>query len=103
MDDRDFFDTLYQGWSKTTGAAECFWMPEEDREGALNVYAVDKDQNKFIVATDLDEPDAAFITALHGCFADLVRRLHAALDEADRLDLERDQLVLQLARCECDG
>ena len=34
--------------------------------------------------------DAYFLRALHGCFADLVRRLNTALDEADRLDYPKD-------------
>lgn len=93
MDDRDFFDVLYQGWSKTTGAQDKFWMPEEvaERFDGFNVYAVDQDQKRELVAQNLTEVDAAFITAVHGCFADLTRRLHMAIDESDRLDLERDQ------------
>lgn len=76
---------------------------ELDTERRFSVDAIDAEQSAVRVAAGLTEADAAFITALHGCLADLVRRLHDALDEADRLDLERDQLVLQLARCECDG
>lgn len=101
MEDRDFFDTLYQGWSKTTGAEDSFWMPE-DFDGRFGIVAVAQDEEQTQVATDLSEEDAAFITAVHGCFGDLTRRLHMALDEADRLDHAADvregemlELVLQ--------
>ena len=101
MDDREFFDKLYQGWAKTTGAEDCFWMPvDEDNAGTVKaqyIDAVDKNGDHQRIGWIYSEKDAAFITALHGCFADLCRRLHEALDEADRCDLQRDESQQELA------
>jgi hypothetical protein len=47
--------------------------------------------------------DAYFLRALHGCFADLVRRLNTALDEADRLDYAKDELVVCIAEPEMEA
>jgi hypothetical protein len=99
MEDRDFFDTLYQGWSQTTGAGDTYWMPEidggedADSYSMFNIYAVDQEQKKRLVAMGLEEADAGWITALHGCFADLVRRLHIAVDLAEQKDVERDMAM----------
>lgn len=112
MDDRQFFDEIYQLWSKTTGAEDRFWMPEEhfDRSGRFNVYAVgqydDGDsnnplRNRKLVASGLNEADADWLTALHGCFADLHRRLHSALDEADRADFDHDSRECRIMELEC--
>lgn len=93
---------LYQGWAKTTGAENMFWAPEEDEEGLrlpqarFGIYAVGDDQTRLRIGSVHTEEDAAFVTAIHGCFADLCRRLHAALDEADRLDGARDDLTHEL-------
>ena len=99
MEDRDFFDTLFQAWAKTTGAEGTFWMPEAhfDRSGRFNIYAVGEDESRKLVASGLSEDDADFLTALHGCLPDLVRRLHAALDESDSLDYERDDREATIA------
>lgn len=100
MEDRDFFDTLYQGWTKTTGAEDTYWMPEEHPDEGFytyDIFAVDEKQLQAHVASGLSEDDAAFITAVHGCFADLVRRLHTALDEADRWEYERDSQECRIA------
>lgn len=78
-------------------------MPEQPDPDVnkFNIYAVDQDGNRKLVASDLSDVDADFITGVHGCLPDLVRRLLAAVDEADRLDLELDNtlgrvLVLEL-------
>jgi hypothetical protein len=99
VEDRDFFDVLYQGWSKTTGAENTFWMPEEypkapdDPPSPWIIYAVAEDQSKTYVGETDNEADAGWITALHGCFADLVRRLHMAVDLAEQKDVERDRAM----------
>jgi hypothetical protein len=46
MEDRDYFDYLYQGWSQTTGGESSFWMPEECYEGGVNLFSVDESQKK---------------------------------------------------------
>lgn len=96
MDDRDFFDLLFQQFAKTTQAETAFWMPErnddaDEKNYLWDIFAVGQDEKKRFVGGFQTEVDADFITAVHGCFPDLVRRLHAALDEADRLDVERDE------------
>lgn len=98
MDDLEFFDTLYQGWSKTTGAETAYWMPEKDEgiEGVWHIWAVDQDQMKTWVGDVHSEADAAWITALHGCFADLTRRLHHAIDEAERFEIEKDNFICEM-------
>lgn len=98
-DDNEFFDLLYQQWSKTSHAEKSYWMPEEDTSyqaggpGTWNVVAVDaNDSNwRWYIADNLSEEDADFICGLHGALPDLIRRLHEAVDEADSKDSARDQ------------
>lgn len=103
MDDRDFLDTLYQTWGKTTGAEDTYWIVEHD-EGSLEdgldpwgVWAVQESGERKFVGSFEKEEDADFTASMHGCLADLVRRLHSALDEADRLDEARDAAENALA------
>ena len=95
MDEREFLATLYQEWSKTTGAENQYWMPVElpNNPGRFKILAVDQDDRKTAVATLLTEADAAWITALHGSFGDVYRRVLEAFDEADGLDLELDKQI----------
>lgn len=105
MDDKSFFDLLYQQWSKTTGAENMFWMSEKVDAGDIvwEVYAVDQEQEQHFVASFLSEEDADFVSGVHGCVADLIRRLHTALDEADRLDIEKDELIGRVADLELEA
>ena len=66
--------------------------------GRFFIWAVDKDQNRKRVAEGLKEADADFICGLHGCFPDLIRFTLKNLDEADRLDLEKDELTNELVQ-----
>jgi len=43
------------------------------------------------------------VRALHGRFADLVRRLNTVLDEADRLDYAKDELLVRIAEPEMEA
>lgn len=99
MDDRDFFDTLLQLWAKTTWAEHAYWGYEEVEEGQFDLFAKTEDDNLFVGYVE-SEADADFITGLHGCLPDLVRRLHTALDEADALDAEMDRVQNQLMEAE---
>lgn len=100
MNDEEFFDLIYSQWAKTTGAEDTYWMSEkdEDVEGVWHLWSVAQDQMKTWVGDINAEVDADFITAIHGCMPDLVRRLHDALDEADRLDTARDEREQQIGR-----
>lgn len=79
-------------------------MPEAhfDHSGRHNLYAVAQDQTRKLVASGLSEFDSDFISALHGCFPDLVTRLHDALDEADRADHNRDSRECRIAELESE-
>lgn len=108
MDDHEFFDLLYKQWSITTWASDSYWMPELDNEhyaggpGTWNVFAVNDAQEKNFVGSFEREEDADFITGIHGCLGDLVRRLHTALDAAERSDLDRDQQEGRIADLELE-
>lgn len=100
MDEREFLDEIYALWAKTTWAENAYWMPEEvvNVQGKFKIYAVTRDpetleEDRKLVATYLSDEDADFITALHGSFPDIYRRALEAYDEADRLDVERDEAV----------
>lgn len=105
MEDGEFFDLLYSQWAKTTGAEDKYWMSEADDEEPdfFNVYAVDHEQNKTPVAVGMSEADADFVSGVHGCLADLIRRLHTAIDEADRLDYRVDEQEGRIAELEMDA
>lgn len=103
MDDRDFFDHLHQLWSKTTGAEDRYWMPEENAQFDFDIFAVAQEDERYRIASDLSDEDADFISAVHGCLPDLVRRLHAALDEADRADYDRDERECRMAELELEN
>lgn len=104
MDDRDFFDLLFQQWSKTTGAENQFWMPtKHEGKSVFHIDAVNQNQEKRRVASYVSEADADWITAVHGCFGDLVRRMHQALDESDRLDCYVDEQENRIAGLEMES
>lgn len=104
MGDHEFFDHLFQLWSKTTGARDSYWMPEKhfDNSGRWNIFAVCEHGSRKKVADGMSESSADFVTAVHGCLPDLVRRLHAALDEADRADFDRDSRECRIAELEAE-
>lgn len=103
MEDREFFDTLYTTWTQTTRAEDTYWVVEHDKgsyEDILDpwqVWAVPEEGERIFIGSFEREEDADFTAAMHGCLADLVRRLHMALDESDRVDLARDEAENALA------
>lgn len=104
MDDRDFFDHLYQLWSKTTGAKDQFWMPvRHEGKSVFYIDAVNEKEEKKRIASYIADEDADFISAIHGCLPDLVRRLHAALDEAETADYSRDERECRIAELELEN
>lgn len=104
-EDRQFFDELYQIWSKTTDAGKSYWMPEQvevsDEDARYNslfgetryvdIISVSEGDKRKWIGSFVSDEDADFITAIHGCLPDLVRRLHEAIDEAVRKDEANDQ------------
>lgn len=99
MQEHEFFEEIYQGWTRTTGAETRYWMPVElpNNPGQFKIVAVDEHDNKTCVATLLSEDDSAWITALHGSFSDVYRRCLESFDEADRLDEELDTQIGRVA------
>lgn len=101
MDEREFFDHLYQLWCKTTAAEDGYWKIEHDPDSPyVDVVSVDKDEWENVIGHTMYERDADFITAIHGCFPDLIRRVLAALDDAERRDVEADVAYGRLASAE---
>lgn len=102
MEDHEFFDLIYAHWAKTTGAENMFWMPEQDEEASevYNIVAIGENNRRKHVASALSDEDSDFITAIHGCLPDLVRRLVMAVDEAHRLDYAMDEQTCRVAELE---
>lgn len=96
--DKEFFDELYQQWALTTKAATHYWMPEAytDPSGRWKIFAVNQEGERKLVASELSEADADFISGLHGALPELIRRLHDAVDEASAKDEARDMAEAQL-------
>ena len=93
MENDEFFDYIYQQWSKTTGAESHFYTVEEvtfdtdnDYEKTWDVVAVSETDDKQFVANFRSERDADWFASVHGCFADLIRTLKDQADEIERLD-----------------
>ncbi|AER48227.1 hypothetical protein SEA_KOKO_41 [Mycobacterium phage Koko] len=104
--DHDFFDILYQQWSKTTLAEFGYWVVEEYNPwGTGNGYsgarwmvrAVEEGGKKLDVGLFENEANADFVAGIHGALPDLIRRLHEAIDEATRKDEENDRAQGMLA------
>ncbi|EHB47658.1 hypothetical protein MycrhDRAFT_5784 [Mycolicibacterium rhodesiae JS60] len=105
-EDHEFFDILYQQWSKTTGAETDHWMPARSVDAAGNqlhdytIWSVkqvgDKQIKGFVGRVEMEE-DADFICGLHGAIPDLIRRLHDAVNEAESKDSANDLAQGQLA------
>ncbi|QDK03475.1 hypothetical protein SEA_PAINTERBOY_41 [Mycobacterium phage PainterBoy] len=102
--DHEFFDILYQQWSKTSWAEEGFWVVEEYQPGGpgngfplLWALKAVKGDKSYTLTTFEREEDADFTAGLHGAVPDLIRRLHEAIDEATSKDEARDQAEANLA------
>ncbi|UVK60596.1 hypothetical protein SEA_PETERSON_46 [Mycobacterium phage Peterson] len=96
MEFQEFCDRIYQVFSQTTGAEDRFWVVEEyDPWGPARwmVRAVSEDDKTIDVGLFENEADADFTASIHGAIADMVRRSMTAIDDAARLELERDNLM----------
>ncbi|QFG08620.1 hypothetical protein PBI_VANISOA_39 [Mycobacterium phage Vanisoa] len=93
-DHDEFFDELYQQWSKTTDAEASYWMPVQSDEypDLYRIVAVNPETQAqgSVIAEYMAEEDADFLAGLHGAIPDLIRHLGEATDRADRLDEARD-------------
>lgn len=81
-------------------------MPEKYTDGTerWKLYAVGRDESRKLIASEIhSEADADFIAAIHGCLPDLWRRLHAALDEADTADFDRDSRECLIAEVSAEN
>ena len=97
MDDNEFFDHLFQLFSYTTGAEDTYWDYEDTGETGFDIHSCGKDEDRVFVGYFDNEADADFVTAIHGCLPDLVRRLNLAIDEADRYEVAYDVAQNDLA------
>lgn len=107
MDVETFLDELYQGFTKTTGAENRFWIVESELDVAgevpgFAVYAVDQEEHKSWVGWFLSEQDADFVATLHGAIPDLVRVTRTAIDDGERASLDRDQQEGRIADLELE-
>ncbi|AFL48060.1 hypothetical protein CL91_gp45 [Mycobacterium phage Aeneas] len=95
MEFQEFCDRIYQVFSQTTGAEDRFWVVEEDLDEYLQyqVLAVGQDESRKWLGSFANEADADFVASIHGALADMVRRSMEAIDDAARLELERDNLM----------
>jgi hypothetical protein len=103
MDERDFFDHLYQLWSKTTQAKDGAWEVIDDGEHILvDVESTDKDGWEQTIGYGMYKQDAEFISQVHAALPEIVRQALAAFDEADRADHERDARECRIAELELE-
>lgn len=86
MQDEEFYDMMYNLWTKTTWCGEGYWE-YADESSTFPVLARNGEGDSTIIC-DLfrNQYDAEFITAVHGCFGDLIRKLRDLEDENARLD-----------------
>lgn len=89
MQDEEFYDLLYQLWTKTTGAGNSFWKYEEEWPGIISTVHEDGWEDQ--IAYGMQDNDLEWVTAVHGCFGDLIRKLKDLEDENARLDEKHDQ------------
>ncbi|WP_222932692.1 hypothetical protein [Nocardia yunnanensis] len=102
MDTREFVDRLYSLWAKTSEAGTGLWIIGETI-GTTDIEVLrDDDEPSYIVANAFSGTDAQFITAIHGALPQLTKEVHAALDEADRLDREKDELIHRIMLLEIE-
>ncbi|AOQ27784.1 hypothetical protein SEA_PACERPAUL_44 [Mycobacterium phage PacerPaul] len=93
---QEFCDRIYQVFSQTTGAEDRFWVVEDNSAEGVGVWdlvAVDQEDRREYLGRFSNEADADFTASIHGAIADMVRRSMEAIDDAARLELERDNLM----------
>ena len=99
----DFGHWEGQTWSSIPQSALDAWVADFASHRFGGRESVADVMNRVALAWDATQQanqDAAWITAVHGAFADLARCLHTALDEADRADVDRDVRENRIAELE---
>lgn len=100
MTDEEFFDHLFQLFTYTTGAEETYWDYEDTGETGFDIHSCSQEGERVFVGYFDREADADFVTAIHGCLPDLIRRLYAATDSSERYEVAFDECQQQLAEAE---
>lgn len=94
MDDNEFFDALYQEWSKTTPGD---WTVTEDPSWMVRDIV---DTNEESILGILTEADANFIVAMHTVFPEIMRRYLEAQETAERWEERYDEAAQMTAQQE---
>ncbi|SUE29563.1 Uncharacterised protein [Nocardia farcinica] len=104
MDDQEFFDQLYQLWSKTNSVGEGYWSARED-ESFPGCYEVVSDvgYGTRFIASFMTEDVADFLAVVHTALPDIVRRFNEMADEADRFLTERDEQINRVLALEIEN
>ena len=100
-DVREFLDTVYVSWPRTTCVETGYWEARKVGD-TFEVVAVNREQEEQVVATGLAEEDANFIAHVHTALPEVIRQAHTALDEADRADADRDEREQRIAALELE-
>lgn len=100
-DVREFLDTVYVSWPRTTCVETGYWEARKVGD-TFEVVAVNREQEEQVVATGLAEEDANFIAQVHTALPEVIRQAHTALDEADRADADRDEREQRIAALELE-
>lgn len=102
MTDDEFFEHLLDLFSITTGAEDTYWDYQDTGETGFDIHSCGQDEQREFVGYFDNEADADFVTAIHGCLPDLVRRLQNAIDTAEKYEMAHDQCQRELAEAEIE-
>ena len=103
MTDEEFFAHLLNLWEYTTGAENTYWDFRSDGDEGWDVHSTGQDGSTTFVGYFDQEVDADFVTAIHGCLPDLVRRLEDAIDKANMYELAHDACQRELYESELEN
>ena len=96
----EFFQHLLDMFTVTSGSEDTYWDYEDTGETGFDVHSVDQYGEGTFVGYFDNEVDADFVTAIHGCLPDLVRRLKDSIEKADNYELAHDQCQRELFEAE---
>lgn len=84
----------------TSGAEDTYWDYQDTGEAGFDISSVGPDDTREFVGYFDSEADADFVTAIHGCLPDLVRRLKQSIEKADNYEMAHDQCQRELFEAE---